>query len=1065
MKHTILLVVGLLSAALAQAAVLTNGRYYCDFEQTSDATSWLFGQSQTEVWYPEDSPVHPNHWTIGNCQSSDGGRKALFLTSDGVNPVYSTVNSGDIRMSNTQAHLHLENLTPGTYQVSFDCMCGGREYVHYLFSAVRDYYEENCYPWNFENYEWDNNTRGTYHHIVGHPSWTRYTYNFNVTDERDYYVWFGWHMKDNDTVRTQLSAIIDNVEVIRLGSLDCAAEPILLNHHREGNEAVFSWSGHASEYEVNYYRMDSTQYNYTETNVTGTNYRVDCSTVQEGTYCFRVRAICGNDTSEWNKLQPVLLYDISKHCMDYLNLDDSNVDCKTGGFDCPSCWGEKQDEGYYSKYSRHTVHYMPNDYDERTGYRLRTYPKGHPAAVRLGNWNAGAEGEAITYTMTITEDMKVMKLWYALVMQLPGHVDTEQPRFTLEILDSLGNYFDPHCGVVDFTASANLQGWNTERSHRMNDTTSVIWKDWTLIGINLRDYVGQTIKIRLSTKDCRNTEHFGYAYFALECSRGDMEGIHCGQKPDHFTVEDGFYYRWYRKYDNPRVILGTDATYNLTNSIDTATYCVDMIQLLDTTCYFTLEASSLGYIPNAKATAKWDPVNCQNYVQMIDSSSTQGVYWTSTGQKVVVSETDAAESYLWDFGVYGTSTERNPRLAIPDEGDTLHITLHAMMEDGLCDDVLQWDMVVPAVGLQQQIETHYICEGASINVHGVTYTEEGYYTLDSLTSWTGCDSVYTVAILYFTQDTIHYYDTVCPSELPISWRGLSISEAGDYGVRIPSINYECDSVKDLLHLHVRPVLNVELQNLTQETCSETGSLEIPFDLRSGNISSYSVEFDSLAIVCGMLNVPEQHLDSEATEIVIEMPEGMWPGLFTGKLHVWNYDCDSLTVPFSFDVHYTADSIITQRWGDFLSVRTSAYNFYGGFTDYQWYENGNPLPGQTGSQLYLPESGLNLNSGYSVELTRTADGVRVRTCDFIPTAEPGTVTLAVIPSLVQASAPMRIESSTAGNVSIFNQSGARIDALRVEEGATEISCPSVPGMYMLIIDAENGTKRTAKFIVE
>lgn len=1043
------------------AITINQWPYTCDFEGQNPSAAWTF-EAQNDHYTSVG-----NHWTIGTLPN-DPTNHVLFLTSDDRKAQYAT-NPDDISRSNAYAVLPLENLPAGTYHISYDYMVGGHQDRHYLCTNFSEYWWTSAWDYDYDT-NWGGNEydrMGTYQYLFGVPNWTHCEFNATVSDQATGHLVFVWHMRENDTVRTNLSAVIDNIEIRPLGSLDCAAQPILLNHHRDVNDAVFRWSGYASEYEVEYFLMDSTDAYYTQTNITGHEYRVDCAAVPEGAYTFRVRSICGNDTSAWSKLSPVLLYDISKHCMDYLDLDNEDVAANDGYFWCPTCGNQKVDYGYFARSSRHTVHFVPGDFDERTGYKLRTFPQGHPAAVRLGNWDAGAQAEAITYTMTITEDMKVMKLWYALVMQLPGHVEQEQPRFTLEILDSVGNYFDEHCGVVDFTASANLQGWHTERSHKMNDTTSVIWKDWTLIGINLRDYVGQTIQIRLSTKDCANTEHFGYAYFALECSRGDMEGIHCGEKPDHFTVEEGFNYRWYHKYDPNHTVIGTDRTYQLTNSLDTATYCVDMIQLLDSSCYFTLEASSLGYIPNAKAVSKWAPVNCQNYIQMVDSSSTQGVYWTAGGQKVIVTETDGAESYLWDFGVYGTSTERNPRLAIPDEGDTVHITLHAMMENGLCDDVLSWDMIVPATGLQQQIETHYICEGSSVEVHGVTYTEEGYYTLDSLTSWTGCDSVYTVAILYFTQDTIHYYDTVCPSELPLSWRGLSINAAGDYTVRIPSINYECDSVKDMLHLYVRPELKVELLNLTQEVCSETGKMEIPFHLQSGDISAYAVYFDSLAIACGLHNIAPQPLAEGASDIVLDMPEGMWPGLFTGSIRVWNYDCDSLLVPFSFDVRYTADSIITQRWGDFLSVRTSAFNRYGGFSDYQWYKDGQLMSGQTGSQLYLPDEGLDMQSGYSVELTRTADGVRVRTCDFYPQPEPGTVTLAVVPSLVRAAAqqPLRVESSAAGQLYVFDQSGMRVDEMRVEEGPAEIDCPRVAGLYLVVIAADNGRKTTAKFIVE
>ena len=78
-------------------------------------------------------------------------------------------------------------------------------------------------------------------------------------------------------------------------------------------------------------------------------------------------------------------------------------------------------------------------------------------------------------------------------------------------------------GRVNFVADRNAPGWHTEGSE--NDV--IIWKDWTTIGLNVMDYRGKNIKIKLTTYDCQEGAHFGYAYFTMNCIAAELSGIEC----------------------------------------------------------------------------------------------------------------------------------------------------------------------------------------------------------------------------------------------------------------------------------------------------------------------------------------------------------------------------------------------------------------------------------------------------------------------------------------------------------------------------------------------------------
>ena len=232
------------------------------------------------------------------------------------------------------------------------------------------------------------------------------------------------------------------------------------------------------------------------------------------------------------------------------------------------------DYGAASAVSRHTIHFDTDERDARTGNQLRTIPEGAIASVRLGNWGThkisnseGGEAEAITYALyvdTMAFDLLIMK--YAAVMQDPMHAATDQPRFRLELLDSAMNLIDPICGAADFIANQAL-GWNTYGAEQ-----DILWKDWTTVGLDMSAYAGQTVYIRLTTYDCNEGSHYGYAYFTLGCMRKSMTAQGCGQVANNvFTAPSGFAYRWYNNQDTSTV--ATSQSINIATNNNITYYC------------------------------------------------------------------------------------------------------------------------------------------------------------------------------------------------------------------------------------------------------------------------------------------------------------------------------------------------------------------------------------------------------------------------------------------------------------------------------------------------------------
>ena len=244
-----------------------------------------------------------------------------------------------------------------------------------------------------------------------------------------------------------------------------------------------------------------------------------------------------------------------------------------------------------------------------------TVPEGAEASVRLGNWTSNSsnpEAESVTYSLFVDPssfDLLILK--YAAVLQDPEHSAAQQPRFSIEILNEYNELIDSRCGAADFIANANL-GWN----EAAND---VLWKDWTTVGLDMSAYANQTIRIRLTTYDCGEGSHYGYAYFTLDCLLKNIRAEYCGEVESNiFTMPDGFNYNWYTDTVE-RTTLYTTQSINIPTS-NTTYYC-DVSFVDNAECFFTMSAYAGTRYPLALFDSVITLNNCQFYVQFNNLST------------------------------------------------------------------------------------------------------------------------------------------------------------------------------------------------------------------------------------------------------------------------------------------------------------------------------------------------------------------------------------------------------------------------------------------------------------
>ena len=151
--------------------------------------------------------------------------------------------------------------------------------------------------------------------------------------------------------------------------------------------------------------------------------------------------------------------------------------------------------------------------DPNTDNQIYTVAPGSNYSCRLGNDAVGAQAERLEYTYRVSDTSALFIYQYAVVFQDPGHYPAEQPQFEVSVLDSIGNCIDWTCAYYQVTAAGEIPGFNSYLNTR--------YKDWTTVGLDLTNYIGDLITISFTTKDCGQGGHFGYAY--IDASYQPME--------------------------------------------------------------------------------------------------------------------------------------------------------------------------------------------------------------------------------------------------------------------------------------------------------------------------------------------------------------------------------------------------------------------------------------------------------------------------------------------------------------------------------------------------------------
>lgn len=1007
------------SYAYAQNPVQISVPYSMGFELGDSAKL-----SQWRLNDGADLSICKERWVIGTAVKTEGKRSLYISYDEGATCTFDTV-------WNTSYAYFDFTIPSGQYELSFDWRCLGGDET-YMCAAVGIAKQMTSMDCNYERAEFPDYIQSFaesgYRVMRGCSRWQHVSVPFASNGTRVYRLYFAWRNKNRDSkLPIPVSACVDNIQIT---TRNCA-KPANLEAEVVGDSVVVTWTGTSAQYCIEYRRYGREKWSV-QTGIRDERFVIEG--LDEGAYDIRVRGVCNDvDTSAYTYRTSFGVYYPDRHCINYVDLHGEDVVATYGTFSNPYANIGVYDTAFTDdpKYWRHTINWDPDEYDPRTGGRLKIVPEEEVASVRLGNWNVGAEGESLSFFYTVDgENASILLLKYAVVLEDPNHGPADQPHFNLEILDEWGNLIDYTCGTADFYADSQRPGWNT--------FGSVTWKDWTTIGLNLDAYDGERLEVRLTTRDCNWSGHFGYAYFTMGCAAAKIVSTSCGDDAQmSIAAPSGFAYEWFDKYDNPvpDSIKSEDGRTLLIDPSDTTTYRCHLTYIEEETCGFDLYSSARPRFPIAEFEWQYEPANCQNRVKFINKSHIMTKFNNVTEHHY----DQPCDEYEWDFGNGQVGSEKNPVVIFPNKGGFFNVVLYASIAEGRCVKDTSLIIFLPSIGDKELRIDTTICEGGYI-VFGPQYAGEEREYVNVWKTSAGCDSTVYLNLHLSPQSTEQLPDTTICAEIPLTIDGQTYKshESGKF-YRFYTNQYGCDST---LWMNVT-VLDPILPEITVREMSDSPN--------SGAIFIGGAGFDYYTVDGG---------EPQTADSITGLNGGFY------VLEFFNdFGC---SVVREAAVSVCMPGWVYQRWGDVLSLKNaealdtdSATHI---FTDFQWYKNNEAIAGANLSYLYVAE-GLDPADSYYLEMTRVSNGEKVTTCPFRPTAVEDQKVVYVYPSPVQVGGTLTVKVSEAASLTIVNMFGDIALTQALSEGTNSITMEVPAGIYVVQVQIGSETRVCRISVIE
>lgn len=1033
------------------------------FEETEDNTPWVLNQN---------TPQSADKWVMGQAVCSDG-RQALYISVDsGFTASYGA--HPNTVMAYRKIKFPQDTADIQHYDLSFDWKNVGNRNLSELYVFFGP--EQGLAGLTTSATSGDVLNAAALNSMLplGHggskalceqTTWENVMYQINISKTNasrfTFVLAFIWVNKNSDeelVLNGPAGACIDNIQMCfsrasrpsnLTAEIDCA----------DGHSGVIlGWNSVLEDFVVEFREANSWRWSKINGLVAndirdpndGTRYVFPIEHMKEGLYDFRIRGILGTDSSTYAYYRNLRLFCWENHCINYIDFEGENVECRYGTFRDPDAEIGVIDYGEYDEESRHTVCAHKGEYDPRTvgedGVGLLKVPDDCQASVRLGNWKSGAQEESVTYSLLVDSmDNAILIVRYAIVFQDPVHYTSVPNEFHLDILDQNDYLIDDICGKAYFRyIPEEIDEWNDWQYG--NDRGK--WKDWTTIGLNLSDYHGQEVKIRVSTFDCGQGGHYTYAYYVMDCTNAKLLTEACGDIP-LITVgaPDGFNYTW---KDETHNVVSNEKTITIERG-DQQRYTCDVCYKEADDCCFQLSTALSPRYPFAEYKIEYEPAKCRNTLHFVNTSHVLMVDDTSS----VHHYDEPCDSYLWE--IRSIKHPDNPPISVslPNPsyncdvtGDQIEVVMTAFLAEETCADVRKDTINVPSILTSDKTEKKTICEGNAVMFADQYRTETGIY-LNALKNKAGCDSLVYLDLTVNPKSPERFIsDTIC-SDGVYHLDSLVYNQTGNYEVWLKNM-WGCDSILNL-DLTVLERLSVDVEDIPT-ICADAEQLTINFDVFAGKFDSVAVRFSG-----GRHELKDTMItDVSSAYVQIPYPASVQPDHYMAQVEFYQHEsCGNQIFTLPFDINYRS-SIIVQRWNDVLGIQNSRYNGGYEFLTYQWYKEDEPIEGATGPYLYV-ESGLDIGAQYSAQVLRN-DSVLLYICPVTVVDLSGDDN---IPTLLMSGQQIRRKSQ--GMARWISSMGVTLHVQEYAVGESIVVPPLNTGYYILSVAEEEHSSIQKVFV--
>lgn len=293
------------------------------------------------------------------------------------------------------------------------------------------------------------------------------------------------------------------------------------------------------------------------------------------------------------------------------------------------------------------------------------FPGGGNFSLRLGSVATGGIADRISQTFFVTPSNANFTYRYAIVLNDGGHAIASQPRFTSEIIDSLGNAVP--CTFYQVAAGTNSAGIIASTLTPANGSP-VSYKNWTSVIVDLTPNIGQNVTLRFTVYDCGPSAHFAYAYIDGVCTSfaTSVADTTCPNVPVTMCAPVGF----------------STTTWNGPGIVNTQSLCINAVLPGTYTCSTVL-------IPGCPGPTFTHTLNLLAKPLVSFTPVTSGVCSTQyTFNSSISVATGSVISYQWFFGDGTTASNvLNPAHNFSTAG-TYQVKLKAFTNRGCSDSIV-----------------------------------------------------------------------------------------------------------------------------------------------------------------------------------------------------------------------------------------------------------------------------------------------------------------------------------------------------------------------------------------